>query len=175
MRYRPQQWSTQPNWRVYRGGEGEPWFGFDCVRELEGVPPEILLVPLVGHTLGHAGIAIAMDTDAADDDGPRWLLQAGDAYFHRDELDPVRPRCTPGLRMYQRMMEKDRGARLWNQARLRALGRDHGAVVTIVSGHDPVEFERLAGRPLNQPPPARPPNLVTVPEPSPLSPSSGGS
>jgi glyoxylase-like metal-dependent hydrolase (beta-lactamase superfamily II) len=171
MRYRPQQWSTQPNWRVYRSGEGEPWFGFDCVRQLEGLPPEILLVPLIGHTLGHAGIAIATDTEVEVEvgEGPHWLLQAGDAYFHRDELDPERPRCTPGLRMYQRMMEKDRRARLWNQGRLRALGRDHGAAVTIVSGHDPIEFERLAGRPLDRPPAARRPNLVPVPAPDPLS------
>src|SRR6185369_2243687 len=54
MRYRPQQWaSTQPRWRTYRAGEGEPWFGLDCVRQLQGLPPEILLVPLIGHTLGH--------------------------------------------------------------------------------------------------------------------------
>ena len=174
MRYRPQQWSTQPNWRVYRSGEGEPWFGFDCVRQLEGVPPEILLVPLVGHTLGHAGIAVATDAGPQVGEGPvHWLLQAGDAYFHRDELDPVRPRCTPGLRMYQRMMEKNRRARLWNQARLRALHRDHEAAVTIISGHDPIEFQRLAGRSLDQPPPARRPNLVAVPEPPPRSPPSG--
>ena len=36
MRYRPQQWSTRANWIVYRSGEGEPWFGFDAVRGLEG-------------------------------------------------------------------------------------------------------------------------------------------
>lgn len=157
MRYRPQQWSTRPNWRVYRSGDGEPWFGFDCVRQLEGLPPEILLVPLIGHTLGHAGVAIATDVD--EEEGPTWLLQAGDAYFHRHELDPDRPRCTPGLRMYQRLMEKNRRARLWNQERLRALRREHGTEVAIVSGHDPIEFERLAGRALHEPPPARPARL----------------
>ena len=35
-----------------------------------------------------------------------WLLQAGDAYFYHAEMDPQRPRCTPGLRFYQWMMEK---------------------------------------------------------------------
>jgi hypothetical protein len=86
----------------------------------------------------------------------QWLLQGGDAYFHRDELDPVRARCTPGLRLYQRLMEKKRRARLWNQGRLRVLRREHGAAVTIVCGHDPIAFERLAGRPLREPPRARP-------------------
>jgi glyoxylase-like metal-dependent hydrolase (beta-lactamase superfamily II) len=143
MRYRPQQWSTRPNWRVYRSGEGEPWFGFDAVRDIEGLPPDILLVPLVGHTLGHAGVAVNR--------GDRWLLQTGDAYFHRGEMDARRPHCTPGLRMYQTLMEKDRRARLWNQGRLRELCREHGAHVTVMCGHDPVEFERLAGRPFGAP------------------------
>jgi len=53
------------------------------------------LVPLLGPTLGHAGVAIRA--------GGGWLLQGGDAYFHRDEMDLDRPSCTPGLRFYQRM------------------------------------------------------------------------
>jgi glyoxylase-like metal-dependent hydrolase (beta-lactamase superfamily II) len=142
MRYRPQQWSTRPRWRGYGRGEGETWFGFDAVHDLEGLPPEILLVPLIGHTLGHAGVAVRWDGG--------WLLQAGDAYFWHGELEP-RPRCTPGLRAYQTLMEKDRRARLWNQARLRELVRAHADEVSVVCGHDPVEFERVAGRPLGVP------------------------
>ena len=57
-RYRPGQWDAVTDWRLYPMGGGEPWFGFDAVRQLEGLPPEILLVPLVGHTWGHTGIAI---------------------------------------------------------------------------------------------------------------------
>jgi glyoxylase-like metal-dependent hydrolase (beta-lactamase superfamily II) len=145
QRFRPQQWgSTVPNWRPYRASRGERWFGFECVNELAGLPPDILLVPLPGHTLGHAGVAVRQD------DG-RWLLQAGDAYFFHREMDLERPWCTPGLRFYQTLMEKDRGARLANQERLRALRRDHGAEVTICCGHDPIEFERLTGHSINQP------------------------
>jgi glyoxylase-like metal-dependent hydrolase (beta-lactamase superfamily II) len=143
MRYRPQQWSTRANWKTYEASTGEDWFGFTRVRALDGVPPEILLIPLRGHTYGHAGIAIR------GDDG--WLLQAADAYFYHAEMDVERPRCTPGLRFYQTLMEKDRKARLWNQERLRDLKRKHGAEVRITSSHDPVEFERLAGRPAKVP------------------------
>ena len=58
MRFRPQQWErTRANWRVYPTGGGERWIGFEAVRDLEGVPPEFLLVPLIGHTFGHAGVA----------------------------------------------------------------------------------------------------------------------
>jgi glyoxylase-like metal-dependent hydrolase (beta-lactamase superfamily II) len=138
QRYRPQQWSTQSNWQVYDPRAGERWFGFDCVREMNGVAPEVLLVPLVGHTLGHVGVAVRV--------GSRWLLQAGDAYFHHREMDLQRPWCTPGLRFYQTMMEQDREARLQNQERLRELKAERGGEVDIFSAHDLEEFERLSGR-----------------------------
>ncbi len=143
MRYRPQQWSTRANWRGYRSDAGERWHGFDCVRDLWGVPPEILLVPLLGHTLGHAGVAIDL--------GGNWLLQAGDAYFYHQEMNVDRPHCTPGLRFYQWMMEKDRSARLRNQQRLRDLKVDSAGSVHITSSHDIREYERLAHRPAYQP------------------------
>lgn len=148
MRYRPAQWSTHASWHVYPASQGEPWFGFDCVRGLFGVSDEILMVPLVGHTFGHAGVAVRGERD--------WLLLAGDAYFYHAEMDVDRPRCTPGLRLYQTMMEKDRRKRLWNQGRLRTLKREHGDEVTIVSSHDVLEFERIAGRAHDQPASHRP-------------------
>lgn len=137
MRYRPQQWGTQDRWRVYESA-GERFFGFERVRALEGVSDDIALIPLIGHTLGHAGVAVRRD------DG--WLLLAGDAYFFREEMNLERPWCTPGLRLYQWMMEKDREQRLRNQERLRELKRQHGSAVEIVCSHDIVEFERLSGR-----------------------------
>ena len=146
QRFRPQQWSSADRWTTYEGGEGESWFGFAAVRNLRGVPPEILMVPLRGHTLGHAGIAIR--------DANGWLFVAGDAYFDHDELDPENPRCRPGLRFYQWLMEKDRRARLANQRFLRELARDHGHEVHIICSHDPRELERDSGRSLDMPLPA---------------------
>jgi glyoxylase-like metal-dependent hydrolase (beta-lactamase superfamily II) len=138
QRFRPQQWSTKDQWRVYEPSGGDAWFGFERVRALDGLPPEIALVPLIGHTLGHAGVALRRDD--------KWLLQAGDAYFYHAEMDIDSPRCTPGLRFYQCMMEKERHARLTNQRRLRELRRDHKGQIEIFCSHDLVEFERLSGR-----------------------------
>jgi glyoxylase-like metal-dependent hydrolase (beta-lactamase superfamily II) len=138
QRFRPQQWSTQPNWQAYEALSGERWYGFDCVRELQGLPPDILFVPLPGHTFGHAGVAVRRGGD--------WLLMAGDAYFDHRELDPVDPRCTPGLRLYQRLMDKDRVARRLNQARLRALARDAEREVEICCAHDLHEFDAVSVR-----------------------------
>jgi glyoxylase-like metal-dependent hydrolase (beta-lactamase superfamily II) len=137
QRFRPQQWSSHARWQVHLAGNGDRWMGFDCVRDIPGLPPEILLVPLPGHTFGHAGVAI--------NTGGRWLLQAGDAYFHHQEMHPTKPWCTPGLRFYQTLMEKDRGARLANQQRLRDLAQRMGSQVQVICAHDPHEFEAMTG------------------------------
>jgi glyoxylase-like metal-dependent hydrolase (beta-lactamase superfamily II) len=137
QRFRPQQWGSRHRWKTYGPSQGEPWFGFESVRNLAGLPPEILFVPLPGHTFGHAGVAIKVDG--------RWLLQAGDAYFYNQEMNPEKPWCTPGLRFYQTMMEKDRTARLRNQDRLRQLRVAHGQEVELFCAHDTFEFERLSG------------------------------
>lgn len=137
MRYRPAQWSSRARWRTYGAG-GQVWYGFERVAALDGVPDDILMVPLIGHTLGHAGIAVRR--------GSGWLLLAGDAYFHHGEMDLRRQHCPPGLRMYQWVMEKDRHARLENQARLRSLLASHGEEVELCCAHDVGDFERLSGR-----------------------------
>jgi glyoxylase-like metal-dependent hydrolase (beta-lactamase superfamily II) len=139
-RYRPSQLDEVKNWRRY-SGQGEAWFGFDTVRDLEGLPPEILMVPLPGHTWGHAGVAVR---------GPDgWLLHAGDAYFYRGEMREAKRRCTPGLRAYQTLMETDRQLRLGNQERLRKLSVEHKSEVRVFCAHDVVELERCrAGAPL---------------------------
>ena len=134
-RYRPRQWDEVNHWQHYTAG-GEPWFGFEAVRELVGLPPEILLIPLVGHTHGHAGVAIQT--------AQGWLLHAGDAYFYRHEMDTSQPRCTLGLRAYQWMMEVDRKARLLNQDRLRRLAHDRQDDLRLFCSHDAIELQTLA-------------------------------
>lgn len=146
QRYRPAQWASRARWRTHMSRHGEPWYGFDCVRDLPGLPPEILMVPLPGHTTGHAGIAIRTPQE--------WLLMAGDAYFHHLEMRWASPYCTPGLRLYQTLMEKDRGARLRNQQRLRELVRDQAGRVRVLCAHDNTEFEALAARSIQAPAPA---------------------
>jgi glyoxylase-like metal-dependent hydrolase (beta-lactamase superfamily II) len=140
MRYRPQQWSTRASWLTYDAQASGTWRGFQAI-SLRGLPPEILLVPLLGHTLGHAGVAVA--------EGSRWLFYAADAYFYHGEMRQS-PVCTPGLSLYQRMMEKDRGLRLANQRRLRELNVS-SPDVRVFCAHDPFELEVIAGRPSDQP------------------------
>lgn len=146
MRYRPQQWGTRARWRAHEAEAGEEWFGFERVRPADDAEVDVLLVPLIGHTLGHAGVAIRRDHD--------WLFYAADAYFYHAEMDVEHPRCTPGLAAYQVMMEKDRRSRLANQRRLRELKAAHSSEVTIFCAHDVREFEQLSGRSHHVPLPA---------------------
>ncbi len=133
-RYRSVQFAHGPQWTSY-ADSGEPWFGFDAVRPLDGLPEEILLIPLAGHTLGHAGIAV--------DTGNGWLLNAGDSYFHPGELEP-RPHIPAGLGMFESLMQTDRAARLDNQRRLRELVQAHRDEVTVFSAHSALEFDRIS-------------------------------
>lgn len=134
-RYKSAQWQHEPDWALHTPA-GEDWFGFECVRQLTGLPPEILLVPLTGHSRGHAGIAV--------DTSQGWLLHAGDAYFHHHELNSHGPRCPAGLRLFQTLLSMDNTQRLNNQARLRNLAANHANEVTIFSAHDAWEYQKLA-------------------------------
>lgn len=132
-RYRPVQWAHGPTFETYAPA-GEPWHGFPCVRGLRGLPPEILLVPLSGHSRGHAGVAVESDHG--------WLLHAGDAYFHEGQMKRD-PRCPSLLTLFQNAVAIDRGAMRANQARLRELANDPSAGVRVFSAHDPRELDAM--------------------------------
>jgi glyoxylase-like metal-dependent hydrolase (beta-lactamase superfamily II) len=136
-RYRQAQWAHGPRWTTYEGG-GETWEGFANVRKLEGVGEDVLLVPLFGHTAGHAGIVVPSP------DGERRILHAGDAYFSRFELDQ-QPYCPPAIDLMQRALSIDETLRLDNQRRLRTLARKPGGTVDVINAHDPHYLARLQG------------------------------
>jgi glyoxylase-like metal-dependent hydrolase (beta-lactamase superfamily II) len=115
---------------------GGSWFGFAA--GLEGLPDDILLIPLPGHTPGHGGVAVRL----AD----RWLPHAGDAYFYHGEIDADPPVSHPLLDLVQENAQVDWELRLDGLRRLRALHREHGDEVEIFSAHDTWEFRRHAPR-----------------------------
>jgi glyoxylase-like metal-dependent hydrolase (beta-lactamase superfamily II) len=132
-RYRSPQLVHGPLWQTYDGA-GESWKGMPAVRQLSGLPPEILALPLQGHSLGHAAIAV--------DTGRGWLVHAGDAYFHRSVLERGDASGTPwALRWIERFIAVDYRRVKENHARLAALAKHDD--VTVFSAHDPVELERL--------------------------------
>ncbi len=134
-RYKPAQWAHDPQW-VRHEVRGEKWHGFDCVSSVDGLPPELLIVPLPGHTRGHSGIAVHTDEG--------WLLHCGDAYFSHLEVQPQHPSCPIGLRVFQSLMQMDGTARLGNRDRLQELAHDHRDI-RLFCAHDPDELDRLRG------------------------------
>jgi len=131
LRYRPGQWAHNPKW-VTHDTSGEPWFGFDQVRVLEGVGIEIAMIALPGHTAGHAGYAI--------NTGDGWLLHAGDSYVQRGEVAwPTT--TTRGRRFYHAVNSSDTKLRQANADRLAELHRDHGDEITLFCSHDAAEYE----------------------------------
>ena len=133
-RYREPQWAHGPRWKLHGPG-GDRWHGLESVRVLPGVEPEIVLVPLAGHSRGHSAIAIR--------NGDGWLMHCGDAYFHHGEVRTP-PDCPPGLRVFQNAVGLDRRQRLANQERLRELRRDHRHEIDMFCAHDPHDLARFA-------------------------------
>lgn len=132
-RYVAAHWAHGPKW-VEHEPEGDEWMGFESVRVLPGSDAEILLVPLVGHTRGHTGVAVQRDG--------RWLLHCGDAFFHRGELQTP-PSCPRGLRAFQAVNSVDNAKRRQNSERLRELALREAGQIELFCAHDPVMLERL--------------------------------
>ena len=66
IRCRPAQWGETGTWRT-DAVAGESWMDMPAVRTLDGLPPEVLPIPLAGHTAGHCGVAV--------ETGEGWLLR----------------------------------------------------------------------------------------------------
>jgi glyoxylase-like metal-dependent hydrolase (beta-lactamase superfamily II) len=134
-RYRACHFSHSPEWTVYETG-GETWKGFPAVRELEGLPPEFLAVPMPGHTRGHWLVAVQSEPS-------RWLLHCGDAYFHRRTIRASEDPMPVGLRVFERIVGVDRRRVRENHERLRELAARNDSELTMFSAHDPIELERM--------------------------------
>lgn len=134
FRYRPAHWAHEVQWVAYASEPEEQWYGFSVLQP-KGLPQEIKLVPLGGHSTGHTGIAVQ--------NGDRWLLHCGDAYYYHREIDYAKE-THPLLDIVQTSSQVSRDLRLGTQARLRELIREHGDHVEVFSAHDPWEFARYA-------------------------------
>ena len=132
-RYRPPQWSHGPRWRTYEG-PGEQWQGLSA-HGLEGLGAGFALVPVPGHSRGHAAVAV--------DTGQGWLLHAGDAAFDRSTVDPSEPR-NRALLAFEQLVAHDRSQVAANHARLAELQtRDD---VRVITAHDPELLAREQAR-----------------------------
>ena len=134
-RYRQCHFAHGPKWVTHEQTSAEPWHGFECIRGAEGLPPEIVLVPLIGHTRGHCGVAVETPEG--------WLLHTGDAYYY-DQQTAEPPRCPATFKLFQYLAHADRRKAHQQLEKLRRLANDSEAGVRVFCTHDPSEFEQLS-------------------------------
>jgi glyoxylase-like metal-dependent hydrolase (beta-lactamase superfamily II) len=132
-RYIARHFEHGPKWKTHETS-GESWKGFECVRALADDEPDLLLVPLTGHTRGHAAIAVRTASG--------WLLHCGDAYFHANEMTE-KAEAPFGLALFQRVVAIDDAARRRNQQRLRELKAAHSDV-KVFCAHSKSELVELS-------------------------------
>ncbi|MFC7531904.1 MBL fold metallo-hydrolase [Actinoplanes sp. GCM10030250] len=132
-RYLPAIREHRPELVEHRPDEGSVWRGFAAASE---IVPGVVLIGLPGHTRGHAAVAV--------DAGERWILHAGDAFYHRGEVDGsgVFPRA---LMRSQMAIAHDRKRVRANHERLRELWAAADPGLTIVNAHDPELLRRARG------------------------------
>jgi glyoxylase-like metal-dependent hydrolase (beta-lactamase superfamily II) len=131
LRYRPQQFKNHRHWNFLEPKNGESWFNFHKVQGFHMFNDEILLIPLLGHTTGHCGIAIKQHNG--------WVFFCGDAYYSHLELDPNHK--LPLLDKLERLFAENNTARLKTLSEIQRLAQNEPRI-EIICAHDPVELDR---------------------------------
>ncbi|WP_433304538.1 MBL fold metallo-hydrolase [Actinoplanes sp. CA-030573] len=134
LRYRASQWSHRPRIVEHRR-EGEAWRGFTAANVMVDISHDIVLIPMPGHTRGHACVAIR--------NGDRWLLHAGDAFYHPASIEARGADVPRVLRVMESLLAFDKRQVIDNHARLRDLRAQPNPPWDIFCAHDADTFEKL--------------------------------
>jgi glyoxylase-like metal-dependent hydrolase (beta-lactamase superfamily II) len=133
-RYVREHWSHGPKWEVYTE-DGDTWRGLPAVTRLRKLDADVGIVPMHGHTRGHSAIVVR----AANG---RWLVHAGDAYFHRRAVEggtqPV------GVRLFETSVQMNKSDRMASLAALRQLHATYDDL-DLFCAHDAREYSALRG------------------------------
>jgi glyoxylase-like metal-dependent hydrolase (beta-lactamase superfamily II) len=128
QRYLPAGHAHGPILVEHAPAAAEPWRGFPGAKELTEIADGIVLINLPGHTRGHAAVAV--------DAGNRWILHAGDSFYHHGQLDGSgsAPRA---LTMMERSVAFDWKRVQANHQRLSELWVARHPDLLLVNAHDP--------------------------------------
>jgi glyoxylase-like metal-dependent hydrolase (beta-lactamase superfamily II) len=133
-RYMAAHWAHGPKWEVY-SEDGDTWRGLPAVTRLRGLDADIGLLPMHGHTRGHSAVVVK--------NGDRWLVHAGDAYFHRSAIEGS-AKVPFGFAAFERATEMIPAARRASLAALRQLAASYHDL-DLFCAHDEREYSALAG------------------------------
>jgi glyoxylase-like metal-dependent hydrolase (beta-lactamase superfamily II) len=134
-RYLTAHWQHGPAWEVY-AEDGDTWRGLPAIARLRGLDADLGLVPMHGHTRGHSAVIVRA--------GDRWLVHAGDAYFHRNTIEGT-GRVPIGLAAFERLTQIDAVRRRASAAALRQL-RESYADLDLFCAHDHAEWAAIRAR-----------------------------
>jgi glyoxylase-like metal-dependent hydrolase (beta-lactamase superfamily II) len=134
-RYLAAHWAHGPKWEVYTEN-GDTWRGLPAVTRLRGLDVDVGLLPMHGHTRGHSAVIVAS--------GERWLVHAGDAYYHRSAVEGS-GKLPVGFAALERAFEMDAAARRASVAALRQLTASYPDV-DLFCAHDEREYAAMRGR-----------------------------
>jgi glyoxylase-like metal-dependent hydrolase (beta-lactamase superfamily II) len=133
-RYLKAHWAHGPKWELY-SEDGDTWRGLPAITKLRGLDADVGIVPMHGHTRGHSAIVAKH--------GDRWLVHAGDAYFHHHAIDGGGS-IPPGYRAFEKIVETDAAARRASLGALRQLRTSYHDL-DLFCAHDPAEYAALGG------------------------------
>jgi len=134
-RYLAAQWAHGPKWEVYTE-DGDTWRGLPAITRLRGLDADLGLLPMHGHSRGHSAVIVRAPA--------RWLVHAGDAYFHHHAVDGAG--AVPiGFHVFERAMQMDGAARRASVSALRQLRASY-TDVAMFCAHDPTEYAALQAR-----------------------------
>lgn len=132
IRYQRDQLPTTQESIVRHLPTADAWNGFVGVKELTEVSEDILLIPMPGHTRGHAAVAVGSDTG--------WVLHCGDSYYHRNSL--TGSSAAPAMsRLFERLAAEDWPRVRANHDALAQLYQTRGHDLRIVCAHDRMQLE----------------------------------
>lgn len=130
LRYRPQQFQQHRYWNFIENIGTQAWFNLEHTAGLSIFQEDILMLPLLGHTAGHAGIAIK--------NNQRWLLYCGDAYYSQHQLNPNFH--SRALNQLERLFATDNTQRLHTLHKIQQLAQHPD--IDLICAHDPFELAR---------------------------------
>jgi glyoxylase-like metal-dependent hydrolase (beta-lactamase superfamily II) len=134
-RYLPAHWHHGPTWEVYTE-DGDTWRGLPAISKLRGLDADIGLLPMHGHSRGHSAVIVRT--------GDRWLVHAGDAYFHRNTVEGD-GRVPLGFAGFERLTQMNPAHRRASAAALRQL-RESYADLDLFCAHSADEWATMRAR-----------------------------
>ena len=144
LRYNRSQLPSKPETIRSHGPGPDSWRGFVNVTSLSEIDDDIAIIPLPGHSMGHACVAVNA--------GYRWVLHCGDAFYHRNTIQQgLKTPLTS--RLFERVAADDYRQVKQNHLLLKMLESQRDPALLVVSAHDHQllgDAQRTAVNPVRQ-------------------------